>query len=194
MKRLFPVLLGALFFTAVTSHAAVISYRTSLSGANEEPPNASPGSGSAIVTVNDVLRTMRVQIEFQDLTGTTTASHVHCCTLNPFSGVVGVATQLPTFSGFPLGVTSGVYDATFDLTSASTFNPAFISANGGTVAGAELALLSGLASGRAYVNLHTTVYPPGEIRGFLRVPEPASVLLIAGGLIGLGYASRRKTR
>jgi hypothetical protein len=104
--------------------------------------------------------------------------------------VVGVATQLPSFVGFPLGVTAGSYDHTFDLTLASSFNPSFILANT-DVAGAEAALLSALAEGRAYLNIHTTLYPPGEIRGFLTPVPDASVpdASATGGLLVLAMAA-----
>ena len=65
----------------------------------------------------------------------------------------------PTFSGFPLGVTSGSFMQTFDMTQASSYNPAFVTANGGTVAGAEAALLAGLHAGTAYLNIHTSMVP-----------------------------------
>jgi hypothetical protein len=104
-----------------------------------------------------------------------------------------VATQTPTFGGFPLGVTSGTYDMTFDLTDPITYNPAFVAANGGTVEGAEAALLAGLAAGEAYLNIHTTVVPGGEIRGFLHaVPEPSGLVLAAvGGGFVLAALRRR---
>src|SRR3954447_9355502 len=104
------------------AQAALITFATSLSGPNESPPNASPGIGTAIVTIDDVANTMRVQIGFTNLVGTTgtstsTNSHIHCCTTNPFdiTQTAMVATQLPKFVGFPSGVTSGSYDHTFDL-------------------------------------------------------------------------------
>jgi hypothetical protein len=53
------------------------------------------------------------------------------------------------------------------MTSAASYNPAFVTANGGTTAGAEAALLAGLEAGQAYLNIHTTMFPGGEIRGFL---------------------------
>jgi len=72
---------------------------------------------------------------------------------------------------------------------------AFVTANG-DIAGAEAALLAGVASGHAYFTLHTTTFPSAEIAGFLRpaaVPEPATwALLIAG--FGLAGASLRRRR
>src|SRR5690606_35743617 len=44
----------------------------------------SQGTGAAIVTIDDVLSTMRVQTLFFNLTGTTTVAHIHCCTAVPF--------------------------------------------------------------------------------------------------------------
>jgi len=80
------------------AHEAV--YRAVLTGSSEIPPNASPGTGTALITVDFDLFTMEVQVSFADLIGTTTASHIHCCTATPGSGNVGVATVLPSFTGF----------------------------------------------------------------------------------------------
>jgi len=173
--------------------AASIVYGANLSGPNESPANASPGTGSAIVTVDDVLNTMRVQIVFNGLTGTTTASHIHSATPTPFTGTAGVATTTPTFAGFPLGVTSGFYDLTLDMTLASSYNPAFVTANGGTTASAEAALFAGIAAGRAYVNIHSSTFGGGEIRGFLApVPEPATWGFMALGLSAVALRLRRR--
>ena len=151
----------------VPASAEVLHYFATLNGPNESPPNTSPGFGTALVTINTVANTMHVQVSFTGLVAPSTASHIHCCTARPDTGTVAVATTLPTFTDFPLGVTFGTYDHTFDLTLASSWNPAFITANGGTPAGAEAALLAGLAANKAYLNIHSTAHPGGEIRGFL---------------------------
>ena len=176
---------------ASTASAGPITYHAELTGAAEFPSNASPGTGNAIVTFDDDADTLRVFVTFSGLTAPVTAAHIHCCTAFPLAGTVGVATTTPTFTDFPGGVSAGTYDHTFDLTLPASFSAAFIAANGGTAAGAEAALGAGLAAGRSYLNIHTSAFPGGEIRGFL-IPEPASLALFGLGFAGLAAARRRQ--
>lgn len=171
----------------VSAHEVI--YTATLSGAAEASPNNSAGVGTAKVTVDYDLSTMRVEAQFSGLTGTTTAAHIHCCTTDAGTGAVGVATPTPTFPGFPSGVTSGTYDSTFDLTQAASYNGAFVTANGSTN-NAMSALLTGLESGKAYLNIHSSSFQGGEIRGFF-VPEPSSALLV---LLGSAFCLRRPRR
>ena len=185
---------AALCLSAGQAPAAIFIYEATLSGPAESPPNASPGTGVARITiVDDVLDTMRVEVTFSGLLGTSTIGHIHCCTTTPGSGAMPPATQVPSFVGFPTGATSGTYDHTFDLLDSATYNPAFVTANGGTVQGAELAFLSGLDTGRAYMNVHSTVFPGGEIRGFLTaVPEPSTWAMMILGFAGVGFMAYRR--
>lgn len=193
-KRLFTsVAVVTLISLATAAQATVTVYKGLLTGSQEVPAVASAGFGTAYVTIDDVANTMRVAVTFGGLTGLTTASHIHCCALPGFAA--GVATQTPSFTGFPLGVQAGLYDRTFDLTLASTYRAGFITASGGTVSGAMAALMTGLVDGKAYFNVHTAAFPGGEIRGQLAAtaPEPATwALMISGfGLTGVMLRRRR---
>jgi hypothetical protein len=188
------VLCLLLFLAPCAAVQASIIYTADLNGLNESSPNGSPGTGLATVEYDATAHTLNVNATFQDLSDPTTAAHIHCCTTSSQTGTAGVATPTPYFPGFPIGVTSGSYAQTFDLTDAASFNPAFVTANGGTVAGAESALATGLANGEAYFNIHTAAFPGGEIRGFLTtVPIPAAAWLFGSGLWGLMGMARRKT-
>ena len=193
--------------SVVPAAAATIPFSAILSPANEVPPTASTGSGTAILDLDVVAHTLRVQIAFSGLVPTapagltpgTTASHIHCCLPSSFATGVnaGVATTTPTFAGFPLGVLAGTYDNTLDLTSASSYNPAFVTSPlvGGSVATAETTLINGLLGGLTYLNVHTNAFPGGEIRGFVvQVPEPETYALLLAGLAMIGIAMRKRRR
>ena len=102
MKKTLGVLCALGLLAAFPAQAAPITYYAALSGAAEAPPNASPGTGEAWVTFDDVAHTLRVKVTFSGLLGNVTASHIHCCTRVPFAGTAGVATATPTFPGVPV--------------------------------------------------------------------------------------------
>lgn len=192
MRQLLPPLLAAVLLGfAGAAHAASTTYTATLSGAKESPPNSSPATGKATIVIDDTANSMAVQFDFSGLVAPSTAAHIHCCTATPDTGNAGVATAVPYFPGFPIGVTAGSYTMKFDLLSASTYNPAFITANGGTVAMAEATLLAGIAAGSAYLNIHSSTFPAGEVRGFIApIPEPGHLGMLAVGLVGLASVRR----
>ena len=185
VAALFVVALG--MFATTNASAAVITYTTFMDGPSE--PNASLGTGNATVTYDDSLHTMRVQASFSGLTGDSTAAHIHAATAAPFTGTAGVATRTPTFAGLPTGVKAGSWDETYDLTLNTSWNPSYITANGGTPATAETAFFNAMNANKAYFQIHSSAFPGGEIRGFM-VPEPGALTLL--GVVGLGAAIRRR--
>lgn len=158
-------------------------------------PEVSGATGSGFVSIqfNSTTSELRIRTNWAGLSGTTTVAHVHCCVAVPGAGTVGVAVTPGTLPGFPTGRTVGSYDATIDLTNTASFTNAFRNANGGTVPSARAALIAGLNSGTAYLNIHSSTFAPGEIRGFLQVvPEPGTYALVATGVAGLGLLARRR--
>jgi len=171
-RTLVAVMAAAALFAATSAHAAPINYVTSLSGPNESPPNASPGTGSATLVVDTATHLWTLHVDFTGLLGTTSASHTHAPTAVAGTGTASVATTTPTYAGFPLGVTSGTYDNVFDMTQSTSYNPSYVTANGGTTASAEAALAAAIAAGKAYLNIHSSVVSGGEIRGFWTAAVP----------------------
>jgi hypothetical protein len=204
MRRIFGLIVSLILLAALPVYAAPTDLVGTLTGAAETPPVASPGTGTALVTIDPVAHTLRVQTSFSGLVPLTAAgapsgvsvAHIHCCGAQNVALLV--ATTTPSFPGFPAGpgVLSGSYDQTFDTTLASTYNPAFVTMfGGGTVAGAEAALFAGMLLSQSYLNIHSIAFPPGEIRGTLvPIPEPGTLLLLAAGIGGLGQQVWRKRR
>lgn len=193
--------LAALCLGGAAADATVFNYTIVLNGASENPPNSSSGTGNATVAYDDVAHTLSLQVTFSGLTANTTVAHFHAVTATDGRGGdaaaaavanVGVASAVPSFPGWPAGVTSGSYDETFDLTDAASWNPAFVTAQG-SLAAAEAAFANALATGRTYLNIHTVEFSLGEIRGFPHaVPGPGPLALCLLGLAAGALAQRRR--
>lgn len=184
---------ASLALPATSAGASILTFSGSFSGTQEFPANASTGTGLVTVTIDDVLNTMTVDAAWANLLAPTTVAHIHCCA--PLGANAGVATSVPTFPGFPAGVTSGTYANTFDMTLASSYNPAFVTAQGGTTASAFNALINGMLTSNAYFNIHTSQFPGGEIRAQLSpVPEPSTWAMLLLGFAAVGLTIRRARR
>lgn len=176
----------AALLLASTSQAAIIPYSVNFA------PEAvgATGTGSAVVNFDTVTHVLTFKGDFSGLSGNTTQAHFHCCTAAPGTGTVGIAVDSPTLPGFPLGVKLGTFDSFVDLDDPNNFNTNFLNASGSVDAAIDR-FIAGANSGRAYLNIHSSTFTGGEIRGFLAVPEPASMALLGLGLLGLSF-SRRK--
>ncbi len=125
--------------TAIVLPSAV-SYTAQLSGLNENPPNLSPSSGAA-----DILSAgpaIWLEGEFENLVGDYTMSHIHIGSTGTNGGVV--FTLEAAVDGDSKGGSFDPNFNTFRLTEEQSED---------------------LAAGMYYVNVHSSEYPAGEIRG-----------------------------
>lgn len=170
------------------AQASILAWNASL---GPEAPGAT-GTGTVQIEFDTATSMLDISAIWSGLSGVTTVAHIHCCTVTALTGTVGVAVTSGTLPGFPVGVTSGSYDVLLDLASSASFTAGFLAANGGTTALATAALITGLNEGRAYFNIHTNVFPGGEIRGFpLAIPEPGTLGLVALAAAGVAASRRR---
>jgi len=157
--------------------ATPITYQASLNGAQVVAPTGSLATGLGTITVDSATHLLTFNLSWSNLAANPLGLHIHCCAPVGANGMLAI-----NFQGFP-AATSGVHVQTVDLTVAALYNPAFLTAHGGTATQAEADLLASLATGNVYLDINNPVFPIGEIRGQLAaVPEPATVLLLAAGL------------
>jgi CHRD domain len=142
--------LAVLFLLATVSFAqpATVTLTASLSGANERPNPGDPdGVGFAVVTLDRVANTVTYSLGFQGVTSPTMA-HIHRGTADVAGPVV--IDFAPTFTN---GTATGTVSSTNALINEVIANP-----------------------GAFYVNVHSTEFPPGAIRGQLGGPGSSAAV------------------
>lgn len=137
--------------------------RTNLTGYEEVVPISTSGGGTFRATINKDKTRIDYKLWFSGTEGTVTQSHIHF-------GQEGVNGGIMVFLCSNLGngpagtqacPTEGLVEGSLDAS--SVVGPA----GQGIAAGEFAEVISVIRAGVAYVNVHSTLYPGGEIRGQL---------------------------
>ncbi len=154
-----------LFGTCV--HATELS--ATLVGFEETPSIFSAqGKGTLDLDLNRNARTLSYKLTFSGLRAAVTQSHIHFGKRDVAGGVIvflcGTATN-PGPAGTPTCPQSGTVSGT--ITAANVIGPVPQGISAGDFDG----LVAALGSNSAYANVHSMMFPAGEIRGQIRRGE-----------------------
>jgi hypothetical protein len=156
MRRVLSIAIAgvfALLFSAQVE-AQTLTYTATLSGSNEAPPVAATGAGGfATITLNLTAQTLSWVVDVYNLPSGVTAGHIH-------AGGVGVAG--PVVVNFVVPT-----NASNDFRISGSAGPSDVVARQPQGVNTWEDLVQALATGHAYVNVHSQVNPGGEIRGQL---------------------------
>jgi hypothetical protein len=149
-------MMAALLIGAAAASAQVVVATATLGGGDETPILLSGAAGTAEVAIDTAAKEFAVTLRVFNIPTTTTAGHIHVGS----KGIAGpVVIDFPAIAG-----RLGDFVTTFRVGEASFRANAAIGIN--TIDD----VIQAVANGNAYVNVHTTTFPGGEIRGQL-VPK-----------------------
>jgi len=139
---------------------------TRLKGYQEVPAVSTAASGKFKATIDKASNSIHYEVSYSGLEGTVTQSHIHFGQRGVSGGVsiwlCQTATNVSPVASTPPCVQSGT--VTGVVTAADVIGP-----NGQGIAPGQYAeILAAIRAGIAYVNVHSSKFPGGEIRGQLR--------------------------
>ena len=153
------VALAASVLAAPAVHSQTENFSASLSGDNEVPPINSAGTGNFEMTIQP--GAISFSLDFSDLSSTLTLAHLHFAPSKVAGGVMiflcGGGNQ-PTCPAATSGTITGT------ITAANVTGPG----GQGITAGDLDSALAAVRDDLSYANMHTTIFPGGEIRGQVR--------------------------
>lgn len=174
MRKLSILVLLAVIVSLVAAAAPAQgqggTFTTRLRAFEEVPSIASPANGNFQGTLNEDGTEMDYELTYAHTEGQVTQAHIHLAQRGVNGGImVFLCSNLGNApAGTPACPAAGG-TVTGSFSSANIIGPAAQ----GVAPGELFTLLRAARAGFAYVNVHSTVYPGGEIRGQLQARGPA---------------------
>ena len=154
--------------TTPPAHAVLITFTANLDASRQVPANTSTATGFGKVVLDVVADIMTVDLSWQGLTGPALAAHIH----GPGAAGTNAAILFP-FMNVPEVVSGSMPEQMISITPSQ---------------------IADLEAGLYYMNIHTAMFPLGEIRGQLtQVPEPGTLAIFAGGVLSLAVGAKRRS-
>ncbi len=144
MRTVFSFLVTFVLIAGISTAARAETFIAYLTGVQEVPATGTTATGYARVVVNEAAGTLQFTVVFNGLSSTQTASHIHA------PGAIGQSVGVAINFG-AVGGTSGTVSGTTTITPTQ---------------------LSQIRAHLGYVNVHSTNFPNGEIRGQLGIGRP----------------------
>jgi len=132
--------------------------RALLLGVNETPSVSTPAVGRFRAVIDEDSGVINFTLTYDELSGNATASHLHFGQKHVAGGVM---MWICGGGGQPACPTGTSAEIVGSITSANVTGPA----TQGIAAGEFAEALAAIRAGAAYVNVHSAMFPPGEIRG-----------------------------
>lgn len=177
MNRVIGGVVAAAALSSV-AQAQLVTLTAQLTGGQEVPAVSTPATGLATLVIDLATNNWTFDIQFGTLTAPLSVAHIHQAAAGANGPVIIGLDGMPLSGGRPVwnllapGITSfnsnGALNAPFAFPAAQVAN---------------------LLAGNTYINVHSTAFPGGEIRGQL-VPTPGSIGLLT--LAGIAAGRRRR--
>jgi hypothetical protein len=149
----------------LSTPALAETHKTDLEGFQEVPALSTTGVGKCEVKISNDETTVRVELSYSDLVGVVQQAHIHFGQLSINGGIVlFLCTNLGNGPAGTPACPAPSGEVTRTLTSADVVAGA---AGQGIAAGELLEVIDAIRAGAAYCNVHSALYPGGEIRGQL---------------------------
>jgi len=154
----------ASLFALISAPVLAEAKNVNLDGFQEGPALSTTGEGKCNVKVNKAGDQIEATVSYSGLEGTVTQSHVHFGQRSVSAGIMFFFCS--NLGNGPAGTPSCPTPSgsvTRTIVAADIIGPA----GQGIAAGEFGEVVEAIRSGIAYCNVHSTLYPPGEIRGQL---------------------------